>query len=333
MVVPPPAPLKVLLVTRGSYWWEKIVGVLPLNDPKTLAPEQYEAAVPTDYNVIVFDDYSPKALPPSGTFVYSGGLPPAGASDVKPVTNEKGEELFYDVSDVLDWKRDQPMLQGLNLGRMYVSQGRLLTVPVGADQLIEGVKGPMLILEHKGPRTNVIFSFDVSRSNWPMQKTFPIFAYQMFQYLAAGEDVRVRESVSPGSVVSVPRASLDRAKVSADGGTVKLIDPSGGSRTLPADGVGSLAVDNLDRVGVYRTEPTLPQFERIAVSLLDETESNLLPAATDPGNLSGIEPAKAAAEEKSGGGVRDVEWWWWLVAAAAGVLTLEWVVYTRRVGT
>ena len=333
VVVPPPAPLKVMLVTRGNYVWEKLLTVLPLNEPKTVTPEQYEAAPPTDFNVVVFDDYSPKALPPSGTFVYSGGLPPAGSSDVKPVTNEAGVELFYGISDVLDWARDHPMLQGLSLSRIFVKEGRLLTVPVGATQLIEGVKGPMLILERKGPRTNVIFSFELLESDWPIQKTFPIFAYQMFQYLAAGEDVRVRESVPPGSVVSVPRSALDRAKVSQDGGTVKLIDPSGGSRTLPAGGIGSLAVDGLDRVGVYRTEPVLPQFERIAVSLLDETESNLLPSPTDPGNLSGVEPAQAAADEKAGGGVRDVEWWWWLVAAAAGVLTLEWVVYTRRVGT
>ena len=335
VMVPPPEPLRVMLVSRGNYWWETLVAALPLDSPKTVTPEEYEAAKPTDYNVIVFDDYSPKALPPSGTFVYSGGLPPAGTTDVVPVKNDSGQELFYENGcEILDWERDQPMLAGLNLARLWVSTGRQLTVPVGAGQLMEGVKGPLLILERKGPRTNLVFSFDVTQSNWPYQQTFPIFGYQMFQYLAAGEDVRVRESVPPGSVVSVPRQTLDRAKVSGEGGTVTLLGPDGRVvREIPAGGTATLAVDPLDRVGIYATRPVLPQFERIAVSLLDETESNLLPSATDPGNLAGLDAGPSAAAETSGRGVRDVEWWWWLVAAALGVLTLEWAVYTRRVGT
>ena len=97
---------------------------------------------------------------------------------------------------------------------------------------------------------------------------------------------------------------------------------------------GVVTLGPFERVGVYRTEPLLPQFERIAVSLLDDTESNLLPNPTDPGNLSGLqkEELASAADDEEGAAVRNIEWWWWLVATAAAVLLLEWVVYTRRVG-
>ena len=337
VLVPPPEPLKVLTVTRDNYWLERWLGALNLESQQTMTPDAYEAAVPTDYNVIVFDAYSPQKLPASGTFVFSGGLPPAEATDIKAVTNDAGVEMFYDASEILDWERDHPMLGGLNLARLWVGEGRLLTVPVGADQIMEGVKGPMLIVERKAARTNVVFSFDLTQSNWPVQKTFPAFGYQMFQYLAAGEDVRVRESVRPGSVVSVPRSNLDRADGGRGvGGSITLVTPAGRSEVepVPPDGASATPLGPLEQVGVYATRPTIPQFERIAVSLLDETESNLLPAETDPGNLSGLEPAAAtaAAQADEGASVRDVEWWWWLVAAAAAVLTLEWVVYTRRVG-
>ena len=326
IVVPPPEPLKALLVTEGNYFLEKLVQSLQLQDAKNISPAEYERTLPTDYDIVLFDVYSPQKLPPAGTFVFSGGLPPADATKVTQVTSDDDFGMHYTDSEVLDWQRDHPMLVGLNLNNIYIAEGRLLTVPLGAEMLIEGVKGPLLILERSGPRVHLIFSFDLLQSNWQLRKTWPIFGYQMFQYLAAGEDVRVRESVRPGVVVNVPRAVVDRARVE---GSVSLYGPDA-RRSIPVDQNGSITLDSLERVGVYATDPSLPQFERVAVSLLDDNESNLLPNPTDPGNLSGIEIASGPQAEEDAG-VRNLEWWWWLVAVAAAILLLEWAVYTRRV--
>ena len=329
--VPPPEPLKVALVTEGNYFFELLMQTQPLNEPQIMTPQQYEAAVPEDVGLIIFDNYSPPTLPASGTFVFSGGFPPIDATNVKPVTTEDGVELFYENSEVLDWEREHPMLQGLLLNRIWVSEGRLLTVPLGATMLVEGIEGPMLILEQNGPRTNLIFSFDLMQSTWPRQKTFPYFAYQMFQYLAAGRDVRVRESLKPGESVTVPRSVVDRADL--EDGELAVIGPAAQREVRPDDN-GVITLGPFDEVGLYRTQPPLPQFERLAVSLLDPEESNLLPNPTDPGNLSGIdpEPAEAGSEGEGDEVARDAEWWWWLVAIAGGVLMLEWLVYTRKVG-
>jgi hypothetical protein len=62
----------------------------------------------------------------------------------------------------------------------------------------------------------------------------------------------------------------------------------------------------------------------MAVNLLDENESNLLPTDAPPGNLG---TAVAVNTGKS-----RLELWWWLVACGAVPLVLiEWWVYTRRV--
>lgn len=326
IVVPPPAPLRALLVTEGNYFLRNLLEVLPLEEPRIITPREYERTVPTEFNVIIFDNYSPEKLPAAGTFVYAGGMPPKDATKVTQVTSEEGFPLVYEESEILDWERDHPMLAGMNLNRIWVQEGRLLTVPLGARMLMEGDKGPMAILERIGPRTHLIFSFDFLQSTWPRQKTFPIFGYQMLQYLAAGEDVRVRESIAPGGLVTIPRAIADRAGVE---GNVTLYGPDG-RRNISVDENGVVTLGPFEHAGIYRTEPSLPQFERIAVSLLDENESNLLPNPTDPGNLAGIEPAAAAGDEEKSG-VRNLEWWWWLVAIAAGILVVEWAVYTRRV--
>ena len=326
IVVPPPEPLKALLVTEGNYFLEKLIESLQLQDAKTVTPAEYERTLPADFDIVIFDAHSPAQLPPAGTFVFSGGLPPADATKVTQVSSEDGFGIHYTDSEVLDWQRDHPMLVGLNLNNIYVVEGKLLTIPLGAQMLIEGDKGPLLILERSGPRVHLIFSFDLLQSDWQLRKTWPIFGYQMFQYLAAGEDVRVRESVRPGAVVNVPRAVVDRARVSE---SISLYGPDGRA-SVPVDQNGSITLSSLDRVGVYATEPSLPQFERVAVSLLDDNESNLLPNPTDPGNLSGLDAAAVAQGEQEAG-VRNLEWWWWLVAIAAAILLLEWVVYTRRV--
>ncbi len=78
-------------------------------------------------------------------------------------------------------------------------------------------------------------------------------------------------------------------------------------------------------VGLYSTEPPVPQFEQMAVNLLDANESNLLPADHAPGDLG------APIEEQKTSRAR-LELWWWLAAVAAlPLLMIEWWVYTRRV--
>ena len=80
----------------------------------------------------------------------------------------------------------------------------------------------------------------------------------------------------------------------------------------------------MDKVGVYQLDPPVPQFERIAVNLLDANESNVVPIETAPG---GVGEAIVSGNKKS-----RLELWWWLVACAAlPLLLIEWWVYTRRV--
>src|SRR5262249_51231569 len=96
------------------------------------------------------------------------------------------------------------------------------------------------------------------------------------------------------------------------------------SRDLPVPQSGDFALPPLDTVGVYRLDPVVPQFERIAVNLLDPNESNLVPADHAPGNIGDTLAAT--------GGKSRLELWWWIVACGAlPLLLIEWWVYTRRV--
>jgi hypothetical protein len=182
---------------------------------------------------------------------------------------------------------------------VYAATAMKLVVPPDVQTLMDGEKGPMVVLHREGRGTHLIVGFDVMQSNWPLRVSFPVFLHQALQFLAVGADLNVRESFKPGAAVNIPRANLVRA-------------------------AGEFALPALERVGMYRTEPVVPQYERIAVNLLDPAESNLLPVKTVPG---GSGESIAADQQKS-----RLELWWWIVAVVAlPLLLIEWWVYTRRV--
>ena len=80
-----------------------------------------------------------------------------------------------------------------------------------------------------------------------------------------------------------------------------------------------------DRVGLYTTEPAVPQFEKLAVNLLDANESNIQPKNEPPGDIGKRD------EKAEGTGKGRTELWWFLAAFGLLVLFVEWWVYTRRV--
>lgn len=320
VVVPPPKPLRLLLVTGGNYFLERLVASLGVSEWRKLAPDEYESQKPGDFDVVLFDRYTPQFLPSAGTFIAVGAVP-AGLK-VKPATDPQGRNVFVEGVGVLDWHRDHPILRGLNLARLYAESAVKVDYPLETEVLVEGLKGPMVLLHREGRSTWLLITFDLLQSNWPVQPTFVPFFLQAVQFLSLGSDLQQRESLSAGASPLIPRASVER--VVSDDGRITLLGPSGEQR-LAVPPAGDLALPPLERVGLYRTSPPAPQFEYIAVNLGNDLESNTLPAARPPGNIGQV----LGGDE---GAVVQSELWWWIVAAVATPLLLvEWWVYTRRI--
>ena len=319
VVVPPPKTLGVVLVSDGNYFLEKAMDALGLQRAKTMSPAEYESTVPSDYDVIVFDRHSPAKLPAAGNFVYFGAVPPG--LPLKQSTSSAGVPQIVTDVGVLDWQRDHPLLKTLNVSKVFAAEAMRLDVPPDAETIIEGTTTPLLVLYRQPRSTHLVCAFDLLQSNWPMRETFPYFLYNAMQFLALGSDMDVREGYAPGAMPRIPRTNLTRAGANVQ--ELTLIGPDG-KRTIRVPETGDVALPSLDRVGLYRTEPSVPQFERIAVNLLDANESNLTPKDVAPGDVGTVEDVA--------GGKRRVEWWWWLVAAVAlPMLMVEWWIYSRRV--
>jgi hypothetical protein len=333
VVVPPPKQLAVLLVIPpdGNYFLGKAIQHMRLKSPEIIQAATYEEQMAANdpkllqHDVFMFDRYTPKAVPASGNFIYFGAVPPPSpgpGQKVTTVVDAGGDPLLLKDEEVLDWQRDNPMLKDLELNRLYIAQSLKLSVPPDAQTLVDGLKGPLVVLAHDGKRTNLIVAFDTLQSNWPFQPSFPMFLRRALQYMAIGSDMDVRQSFQPGASPVIPRPNLQRAGVNLK--EIKLLGPMG-PRTLAIPDTGDFALPALDRVGVYTTDPPVPQFEKIAVNLLDSNESNTLPAAVAPGdsNVKAVDVRDQTSRR---------EWWWYLVAfIGLPLLFVEWWVYTRRV--
>ena len=88
-------------------------------------------------------------MPPGGSFIWFGCAPPAGKLRVAKIGDKY--ETVNDVS-VLDWQRDQPILRHLQVGDLFAATMLKLIVPPDAQVLVDGIKGPMIVLDRERPR-------------------------------------------------------------------------------------------------------------------------------------------------------------------------------------
>src|SRR5258706_2407374 len=261
VVVPPPKALSVLLVTDSNFFLEKLKGSIQLKEFDILSPTAYEDAKALKYDVIIYDQYQPKFMPPSGNFMWFRALPPV--TKVKQAMNG-ARPVYTQENTILDWKRDHPMLQGLNLGKLYIESAMKLDVqPVVVERLIEGSKGPLVVLDREGRSTHLIVGFDVLQSNWPLKLSFPIYMYQALQYLALGSEMDVREAYPPGATPTIPLGDIKR--VASDRKEIHLTGPTG-TRTIKIPEAGDFVLPPLDRAGLYTLDVPVPGYAKMAVN-------------------------------------------------------------------
>lgn len=302
------APARLLLVTEGNIFLERALGLLP-----GVVSERANPGGPlptTRFDLTIFD----ATLPEGGK---EGDLPPGSLLFIAP-TRSTG---LFDVTGVITDTRlsrvagDDPLLRYADLGSLHVAQAVRIEPPPWARVLVEAEGGPLVMAGTTGGRRAAILSFDLHKSDLPLQIGFPILTANLVRWLLNAPTSALVESVHPGEAVSLP--------VQPEANRLSVETPDGRRLSLPAAG-GPVYFGDTGELGVYAVryggDDSSPN-GYFAVNLLDEAESDITPGQ---GQVAGQERAAAQASPYG-----QLEFWRLPALLAFAVLLLEWWVYWR----
>ncbi|MEM1165484.1 MAG: BatA and WFA domain-containing protein [Planctomycetota bacterium] len=327
IVIDPVAGRRILVVQPGApttaaeYALVDAIAALEPAELITLTQEEF-AADATDprllagLDLIVFDRVRPDVLPPIPTLSFGAGLPIPGLTVTPRETTEDDSNARIVVGFGL-WDRTHPIMRYVTPTEVRLVDPLRLVAPGPTAEargtiLAQSSAGPLIMLVEGDRVRRVVVGFELGRSNWWRDLSFPVFIANILDTLAGvsgtGAQHRTDEPVTVRGLIP--------------GATAQLNTPSGDVRDLLVDRDGMLPIGVLDQAGPYTLDLS-PSGRAVAVNLLDDQESTL-------GTADSVAIAGQASASTSIGAAEPQELWRWLVLAAVVLSTVEWWLYARR---
>ncbi len=283
-------PVRVLLVSEGNWFLEKLLAAEDGVKFDLLAPAEFRPEMGASFDVVIYDRNGPASLSElrgnalffrSGPFAAKGGLkaPLVGES-------EAGSPLLRRV----EW-RGITLLEAAQLPAPPKEEaGWRFGVPL---QTLEGE--PLIITGEHGRQRLAVFAFDLGQSDLPLHVAFPLLMTNTLRWLAD------REAAAEGAV------------------------PTGRTITLaPGESAaGQRGVLRPLKNGFYEITPAEGEPRTVAASTASEAESDLRQAT--PATPSG-ETALALPVAPGGQPL----WFWFVAAALALLALEWWLFHRRE---
>ena len=310
LVVREPGKINLLTVTPGNYFLTLALQSDPFVSHVLYSPDEFDAEVASgkltlgDYDAVLFDRHSPKALP-AGNYLFFNALPPldkfsSGADAEEPI--------------VISWDEAHPVNQAVEYANLFLESAMRLKGPPDSHALLESEAGPLILWWGSPAQRIIVVGFDLLKSRWPLRPSFPVFLANSVRYLTrAGPD---GESTRVSTGTPIRFAAEDDRKI-----TVQR--PDGSASSVPvSSNIASFNDTFLCGPYVFSADGSEPL--TWVANLLDERESRIAPRENirwEKGTVAA--KAKALKENR--------EFWKWLALGALAFLMLEWYIYNRRV--
>lgn len=309
---------RVLLVTAGNMFLEKVLAGLPLRQVAHMKPQEYEKAgdKAAGFDVTIFDACAPANDPGDGNFIFFAAAPklPDFAIQVPP-KDAPADDTWR--GTVVDFDTMHPMMRHVSVDEILVARWAKLSLPKGASVLLETDKGPGIAYVPQTRRQIVLVAFRLTDSVWPLQVGFPVFMYNTIRYMT-GSAMQAERSLQPGEVIDITAPK--------DLKTLTVIQPNRASYKVDTAGQGQGRFGATEQTGLYHVEPRTagvsPQV--FAVNLANANESDIVPR-----EILQVGGETVAIQENLQGANQPI--WPYAILAALAVLCLEWYVYNRRV--
>ena len=316
----PPRRVSVLLVTDGNWFLSRVLEVLPI-DLRTMTTDEYESARIEKlaeagrslFDVVILDQHSTDRLFVGGYFFF-GAVPLIEGVQL-------GEQIDDEI--IFNWDDSHPVLRYVSVENVQVGSWGKLSLPDEAAVLMESESGPVMALLARDGRQYLISAFGLldedrtgTNTTWVLRDHFPVFMYNALQYLSSNMPTSGTQSLQPGEALTYV--------LGRPGASVVVRRPDGKRDRLNVKKQNVVHYGQTRQVGVYELTVDKRLRRRYAVNLFSPNESHISPNA----DLTIGQTAVAASQST---GKVNQPFWQWFVLAALGVMTLEWIVYNKRV--
>jgi hypothetical protein len=308
-VLSAPPKRRVLLVSAGNFFLEKLLGADAGVTYELVAPDAYRAEFATKFDVVIFDKALPAgfdlaAAPSSALFLGQTPFATGGAAIEQPL--------------LTDLDAEHPVLRLVSLQNVTVVRAAALAVPPSAGGArwsapIRSFDQPLLIVGEQGGKRVAGLAFDVAESDLPLRVAFPLLVSNLVQWLA-------------GDAVQTPRAFLAGETIPLAAGETLWTEPQTkfvrDLKPNPAQMARDFFVPL--RSGFYLRQAA-DGAHWLAVNTFSEAEANLRGGADSPAESTPALPAASLAAVGS--------WppWVYLALAAFVLFTGEgWLFHRRR---
>jgi hypothetical protein len=310
--VRPPSTGRVLLVGDGNYFLEQLLASIPgITAFRTLASDLNSEPDPgiRGFDLIIYDRVGPDLKLPNNALL------------IDPPDNE----LFH-VSGTFQPNlassraTEHPLARFVNWDQVHVQSASIIETPAWAEVLVTAGQNPLVLIGQHADQRIAVLTFDLLDSDLALQTAFPVLFANLLTYLLPGPQADFPESLLPGTSLNfLPLDTLEGALVRSPSGEV-IWGESNISGDIPQTtkepGIYTISYQDGDTAGSVA----------FAVNLFSPLEGTIQPAPSLTIGRTAIDPR----------GTREYgqqEIWRLFALAAILLLTLEWWVYQRGVGS
>jgi hypothetical protein len=304
VVIQPPTEIRVLLVTRGNPFLEKIFSIDPRARVEVVRPDAFAGR--DGFDITVFDSFSPPDLA-QGNFIFVNAMPPPGAgfrAEGDPVANPR----------IIDWSRVHPLTRFANFEPVALASARPFTLPRDGQPLVETAAGPLIAIHETDTRRILVIGFDILKSYWPLDLSFPIFFGNLIEDWSRSRLGATRGTWPTGSTIPIvlPR----------DASRLAVSTPDGQRVSFDVEGQPTHYLTQTSRRGLYTISFGSLDVP-LAVALFSQQESDVAP-------IEKLEVGSRTVEAQASAVQGRQELWPWIALLGLLILSAEWLIYCRR---
>jgi hypothetical protein len=310
--LPAPAPSRVLLVTKGNWFLEKLLAADQTVNFELLAPEAFQPAMAAQFDAVILDNFVPAGFQLSETagnilFIKQSPFAQAPGSIEQPL--------------ITDSDAQHPIMRMVNLQNVTIVRASDVPLPAPIDGWV--FNAPLRSFDHpllfvgtrrvgKAEQRVATLAFDVAESDLPLRVAFPLLIANTVQWLA-GKAASTGIALGAGERLSLgaDQALWSQPQTNADA----PINPK--SEQFVRDLFVPL------KNGFYLIDQPSGR-EWVPVNTFSEAESDLrIDSASSPAAVS-LGPRLALAS------VAGWPPWQILAMAALALCVMEWWLFHRR---